>query len=458
MCPRRLLRSAAPALARGRWLLDRLRAVARTARPTSLADAAATVAFAAVVCGVVVTGYLQGRVAVAVPTPLGPGSVVFLEATVACLSLSATYALSNALLFGQVVSADRRPGPTVGPAVTAVVPVHRDAAVLHRSVESLLASRYEDLRVLVVAEPGDTASLERARGLAAHDRVELLVNTASPGSKAGAVNYAASVTDTPYLGVFDADERVDPWFLPAAVAGLADADVVQGRTVPEPTGPVETVAYYESVLLADLSDRLLSALTGFEVAASRTVLMRRSAFEAVGGYDPAMLTEDFAFAFDCYAADLEVTELFAHASTTEAAHTVADWWGQRKRWMTGYAQVFHRLLGDCRAPDQYRTLVAPLICGGSVLGNLFVLSLLPKVAVLLTAGAANWLALPLLTLVGTALALRLYDARAGLVESVGLGYLLTPAVLPLFGLAGVKAIVEYLLTWEGEWYSVAKGA
>jgi cellulose synthase/poly-beta-1,6-N-acetylglucosamine synthase-like glycosyltransferase len=40
------------------------------------------------------------------------------------------------------------------------------------------------------------------------------------------VNYAAEATDSEYLAVFDADERVDPRFLPAAVARLDDCDVV----------------------------------------------------------------------------------------------------------------------------------------------------------------------------------------------------------------------------------------
>ena len=66
--------------------------------------------------------------------------------------------------------------------------------------------------------------------------------------------------------------------------------------------------------------------------------------------------------------------------------------------------------------------------------------------------------LPALTLIGSALALRAYDARAGRLDGIGVGYLLMPAVLPLYSLAGIKAVVEYLLTWDGEWYSVAKGA
>jgi GT2 family glycosyltransferase len=416
--------------------------------------------FGLVVVAVLTTGYLQGALSMvlALPAALGGHSVVVLQAVIACLSLSGLFALSAVVLFGQVVSGDAGRLRTAGPTVTAVVPVHRDAAVLHRSVESLLESRYEDLRVLIVAEPGDEASIERAQEFATDDRVELLVNTRHPGSKAGAVNYAAAETDSEYLAVFDADERVDPRFVPRAVAELDDCDVVQGRTIPEPDGLVETVAYYESVVLGDLSQRLLTTVTDFTVAASRTVVMRRTAFETVGGYDPEMLTEDYAFAFACYEAGLDVTEQFAYASTIEAAHSLTDWWGQRKRWMTGYAQVLHALVSDCTAPRNYRTLVSPVICAGSVLGNLFMLSLVPKMAVLVVNGVANWVLLPALTLVGAAMAMRAYDARGGRLGGLGVGYVVTPAVLPLYSLAGIKAVVEYLFSWNGEWYSVTKGA
>jgi hypothetical protein len=125
--------------------------------------------------------------------------------------------------------------------------------------------------------------------------------------------------------------------------------------------------------------------------------------------------------------------------------------------MTGYVQVLHELVTDCRRPENYRSLVSPLVCAGSVVGNLFMLSLVSKAAVLVAEGGATWLALPLLTLVGAALVMRSFDAHSGRFDSVGVGWLAMPVILPLYSLVGIKAAVEYLLTWDGEWYSVAKG-
>ena len=451
-----------PPLPHSRETLSTLRA--RLTRVREIVVRAASRAFDSLLFGlavtvVIATGYLQGAIpmVVTLPAVLGGSSIVFLQAVMGCVTLSGMFGLSDLVLARQLRSADDA-FPATGPTVTAVVPVHGDASVLHRSVESLLASRYEDLRVLVVAEPTDDASLDRARELERHGRVDVLVNTRYPGSKAGAVNYAAEATDSEYLAVFDADEAVDPRFVSTAAAELDDCDVVQGRTIPEPDGVVETLAYYESVVLGDLSQRLLTVLTDFTMAASRTVVMRRDAFETAGGYDPAMLTEDYDFAFACYEAGLDVVEQFSYASTIEGAHTVRDWWGQRKRWMTGYTQVLHSLVGDATSPSNHRSVLSPLLCAGSVFGNVLMLSLVSKAAVLVVNGATNWVLLPALTLIGSALALRAYDARAGRLSGLGVGYLLMPAVLPLYSLAAIKAVVEYLFTWDGEWYSVAKGA
>jgi glycosyltransferase involved in cell wall biosynthesis len=440
--------------------LTRVRTLLRNTASVSLRGTLDATAFVVLVILVVAFGYVQGSLAMAVTLPavLGGSSITVLQAVIACFTVSGLFALSGVILLGQLTiggGGDRF--ATSGPTVTAIVPVHRDASVLHRSVESLLASQYDSLRVVIVAEPDDDASLERARELATDERVEVLVNTRYPGSKSGAVNYATEETDSEYVAVFDADERVDPRFVPTAVAELDDCDVVQGRTIPEPDGFVETVAYYESVVLGDLSQRVLTAITDFTMAASRTVVMDRAAFESVGGYDSEMLTEDYAFAFDCYEADLDVVEQFEYASTIEAAHTAADWWGQRKRWMTGYAQVLHARVTECLSPQNYRTLLSPLICAGSVLGNLFMLQLVSKAAVLVVNGGTGWMALPAATLIGSALALRAYDAHAGRLDGLGVGYVLMPAVLPLYSLVGIKATVEYLVSWDGEWYSVAKG-
>ncbi|MUV90008.1 glycosyltransferase [Halapricum sp. CBA1109] len=412
--------------------------------------------FAAVAVVVLAIGYLQGRYQ-RLALSVGPLDVNTVEAVFSALTLAGFFVVSGTLfLYDRRV--DRDPAATTdGGSVAAIVPVYHDADVLHRSVESLLAGAYDDLTVWIVPEPDDTESRERASELAAEDdRVEVLVNDKHPGSKAGAINYAVSVTDSDHVAVFDADEVVDPQFLSTAVAKLDDADLVQGRTIPEPTGFVESVAYVESILLNFVAQRFLYFLTDFRLAASRAVVMTREGFRRTEGYHTEMLTEDFEFAHRCYKHDLTVVEQLAAPSKIEAAHSLRDWWGQRKRWMTGYAQASHYLLGDIRPLRELRNPISAIIGAGTVGASLFMLSLVPKFVVLAQVGAWWLIAATLSLLFAITLAVQRQDYRGGLVDSVGWSWLVVPFVFPLYSLVAIKGTIDYLVSWEGEWYSVVK--
>lgn len=385
--------------------------------------------------------------------------VIAVQAFVSQVTFTAFVSASAALLLGRLALAFRQDAPVpTDEVVTAIVPVYRDAAVLDASVESLLAAT-QPVEVLVVAEPDDEASIRRARELANRERVDWLVNRENPGSKAGAVNAAVERVETDYLAVFDADEAVDPDLLAAAVETLdGGADVVQGRTVPRAEGPVESLAYYESALLSYAGRRLLYLATGFRMAASRCVVVRRSALSAVGGYDPSMLTEDYYFAHRCYCARLDVREQLRYPSTIEAAHSLPDWWGQRKRWMTGYAQVFATRLRESTPPRHHRDLVSLGVCAGTVIGNVFMLSLVAKFLAMFLVGDGTVTAVPLAVLTGVAALVRCVDYGMGTVDRVGIGWLLAPLVFPLYALAATKALTEYVFSWSGEWYRVEKRA
>ena len=381
-----------------------------------------------------------------------------LNATFTSIMFAATMGVSALILLAQEALDRRRgePEPT-DDVVTAIVPVYRDGNVLDVSVRSLLSSS-QPVEVYVVCEPDDPGSLRRAEELAADDRVSVLVNDRYAGTKAGAINYALEETDGEYVGVFDADERVHPEFLAGCVGKLQDCDVVQGRTVPRGDGLVESLAYCESVLLSYAGRRGLYLFTGFRMAASRALVARREAIEAVGGYDPAMVTEDFEFAYRCYKHRLDVREQLRYPSSIDAAHTLRDWWGQRKRWMTGYAQVFERQIRSALRPSDYRDVLSAAICGGTVVGSMLLLGLVPKFLLLFVFGTAEMNLLPALTVVGISGYFRYRDVGRGVVDEVGFWWLLVPLLLPIYGLAVAKALPEYLFSWDGDWYHAEKEA
>ncbi len=416
--------------------------------------------FASLAAGVLLFGYQAGFVLMQVRLNLIVAvlAIGVLQAEFAVLSF-AGFIISSAIVFlaWSVRSCPSDPLDDAG-SVAAIVPVYGDAGVLERSVESLRNTTYRDVTVHIVCEPGDTPTIERAKELATRSGVEYLINTGNPGSKAGAINYAVSQTDSDFVAIHDADELVHENFLSLAVAKLQHADVVQGRTVPQPDGFIESLAYYESILLSYVSRRVLYLFTGFKMAASRAVVARRDALESIGGYDETMLTEDFYFAYQCYRNRLRVAELLDAPSRTDAAHNITDWWGQRKRWMTGYAQVLHRLLATLRPLTDYRNVLSVVIASSTVVGSLLMLTILSKFAVLIVAGSGTLFVAPMLALLAVTLTIHWHDYSRDLVSKPTYVWLLVPLLLPIYSLSAIKAVFEYIFTWSGEWYRVSKEA
>lgn len=382
--------------------------------------------------------------------------LVFIEALSSTIVFATFVALTGALLVREVwTPVDRLERVTDGPSLTAIVPVYRDHAVLDVSVESLLESEYGDLEVVIVAEPNDEPTLERARELAAErERVRWLVN-GNPGSKAGAINDAVAESDADHFAVFDADEWIAPEFLPIAMGELLDgADVFQGRRVPRPTGPVETIAYCERVVFH--ASYKLVELFGFTNCRSSSTAFTREAFERVGGYDDR-LTEDLDFAHACYREGLDVVQARQCTNTMEAPHTLADLWGQRKRWRVGQIEVLDATLREAlRGQVGRRGIVSIGRMCSSLLGSLVALALASKLLLLLVLDVESAVLVPFAFLVATILLVALRDRRDGRIDGVGVSVLAAPLCYPAFGVLTLRSLLEYGLSWNGEWYRVTK--
>ncbi|MEY7851445.1 glycosyltransferase family 2 protein [Natrarchaeobius sp. A-rgal3] len=381
---------------------------------------------------------------------------VVLEALSAVVVFTLFVGLTGALLLAEVWRSRGAFEPVVdGPPLTAIVPVYRDHEVMETSVESLASSEYENLRTVVVAEPDDEATLLRARELASSfEGVECLVND-RPGSKAGAINHAVETADSDYFAVFDADEWIAPEFLPIAMGQLLDgANVFQGRRVPRPTGTVETIAYCERVVFH--ASYKLVELFGFTNCRSSSTAFTRETFDRVGGYDD-VLTEDLDFAHACYREGLDVRQARNCTNTMEAPHTVADLWGQRKRWRVGQIEVLHATLRELpRGTVGVRGLISIGRMCSSLLGSLVTLLLVSKLLLLLVLGLESALLLPFSLLIATVGLVALRDLLDGRIDGFGWSFVCIPLLYPAFGVLTLRSILEYAFSWDGSWYRVEK--
>ena len=344
-----------------------------------------------------------------------------------------------------------------GRSVEAVVPVYDEHEVVHRSVEQLAASTYEDLSITIVCEPDDQPSIDRAAELAAdHERVQYIVNR-RPGSKAGALNDAIERSDAEVIAMFDADQAPHPELIAHGMAALEAHDIARIRSLPRPTGLLESMAYYEYLLLFFLPQKLARSLLGLGIVGTRSVLIERSVFDEVGRFDEESLTEDMDFTHRCHQANLSIRELSYYPCFEEAAHTLRDWWGQRVRWITGHVSVCHRHMREWRNLLDPAYLSSLLSLVGTFAAGIALSMTVPKLVLAAIAHPA-FVAAGLSGIYGITLATRAIDNGVAGTDGIGLAWLLMPIALTFFGLVVVRVLVNYAVDRKTTWYKVEKHA
>lgn len=415
------------------------------------------IGFVAVTAALLLLGLLQGAQFRSFTVEIFSVALefVFLDAVLSSVGFAAFMAVSSIILFWRWSRGEKETSQNGG-SITCIIPTYRDSEVLHRSVDSLLESDYDDFEILIVCEEEDENGVETAREFSENEKVDYTVNDTEPGSKAGAINHGAEVSESDHIAVFDSDQVVREDFLSSVAPHLEEDEVVQGRHIPEPEGVIESLAYYESVIFNYIARQIMQLLTGFKVVGSRSTVIRRETFNELNGYDSDTLTEDFDFAHKCFRCDVEVKEIF-NPTYNEAAHNLRDWWGQRKRWMTGYFQVFIKSFRLLDTSQGYRRwTLSAAISGLSIVGSILMLTLVSKFVLLMIAGAELIYLLPLMTIQVCSLIARLHDYQKDLVEKIGYTWILTPAMFPFFGLITLKAVTESILGDNRSWYRVQK--
>ncbi|QGA80680.1 glycosyltransferase family 2 protein [Candidatus Nanohalobium constans] len=380
----------------------------------------------------------------------------FLDAVSSSLGFAAFFFFS-ALIFGyRLFSWSDVDYGDAGGSVVCVVPSYQDADVLHRSVESLLGSDYEDLKVVGVLEEDDEEGLNIAEGLQERfDGFEYMVN-GYPGSKAGALNYAVENTESDYVGFFDADQVVDEEFISSAVVELNNSsDVVQGRNMPESQDFFGGLTYYQD-LFFKLPRQLTRYITGFRLVLTKSTIFKREKLNKLGKFDEELLTEDIDYAFRTYRNDLNVSTFLKLGSREASPVCFDDWWCQRKRWMLGYFQVLSKNIGILRRNWSSRSFLSVLLGVFSIFGSFFMLLLVSKFLLLVFMGVSSIYILPVLIIYLIAISglvnNSLSENRIGRIKS----WPVSPFIFPIFSLITIKSFVEFLLGRNKTWYRVKK--
>jgi glycosyltransferase involved in cell wall biosynthesis len=152
--------------------------------------------------------------------------------------------------------------------VSVIVPARDAAATIEATFAGLAAQERAPDEVIVVDDGSTDATA--ALALAAGAQV-----VAGSGEGPGAArNAGAAVASGDVLAFLDADCEPQPGWLAAALRALEDADLVQGRTTPPPGAVVGPF------------DRTLWVVAPWGLFETANLLVRRSLFEQLGGFEP----------------------------------------------------------------------------------------------------------------------------------------------------------------------------
>jgi GT2 family glycosyltransferase len=177
------------------------------------------------------------------------------------------------------------------PAVSVIMPAFNAARYLGAAVESVLRQTFGDLELLIVDDGSSDRTVDVARGFADRDpRVRVLQQqNAGPGPARNAGFRAATGRLFAFL---DSDDEWDDTFLAEHVAILdarPDVDVLIGnariRGGPRHNQPARPVH-------DDGQPLTLATMLGDERAFFIMTVFRRTVIDAVGGFDPALFTNE----------------------------------------------------------------------------------------------------------------------------------------------------------------------
>ncbi|WP_405474592.1 glycosyltransferase [Paenarthrobacter ilicis] len=238
------------------------------------------------------------------------------------------------------------------PLVSVIVPGYNEAVVLTKCVESILASHYPRLEVILVDDGSTDSTLEIMSGLAERNQ-RVRFHTQPNAGKGAALNHGISKARGDILMFVDADGLFAPDTLHQMLEGFDHPKVgaVCGDDRPVNLNRVQTM------MLAVLSHvgtglvrRALSLLHCLPIVSGNIGAFRAGLVHQLGGFHEDTLGEDLELTWRVYQAGYRVRFQPKALVYAESPSTLGGLWRQRVRWSRGLLQTLREHRGMVGRP------------------------------------------------------------------------------------------------------------
>jgi len=242
----------------------------------------------------------------------------------------------------ETVDAERSNGIEYPP-VSLIVPAYNEGKVIEGALRSLLELDYPRFEVIVV-DDGSTddtlANASRVAGDYGHCRVKAV--TKRNGGKASSLNAGLAMAEYPIVLCMDADSRLEPQTIKAAVPHFQDPSVAAVAGNVKVVNRIniwtrlQALEYVEGLNMARRAQGFLNAVN---IVPGPIGLFRRDVMLALGGYDLDTFAEDTDLTLKILTAGWRIRYEPRSVAWTEAPERLIDLIQQRYRWTRGILQA-----------------------------------------------------------------------------------------------------------------------
>ncbi len=290
-----------------------------------------------------------------------------------------------------------QPGDAEWPAVVVQLPVYNERHVVDRLVEAVSRLDYPRDRLVVQLLDDSTddtvirsaAAVERARANGV--QIEHVRRPARVGFKAGALAYGLTLTDAPFVAIFDADfvpqpdflRRVVPYFLTDGRLGMVQTRWAHLNDTQSNLTRAQALALDAHFAIEQTARHRSGLLMNFSGTAG---VWRRACIEDSGGWQHDTLSEDIDLSYRAQLRGWRFLYLPDVSVPAEIPPLMMGFKRQQSRWATGTVQCLRKLGGVLLRSELnvWQKVQGLLHLGGYFLHPLLLLLLLLTLPLLLT--------------------------------------------------------------------------